>query len=95
VTGTIQVGVKLFGGLRGLVDAFPLPVSLPERATVGDLLSALSATHPEVGRRLIAGTREGYVNVLVDGRNVHLLAGLETPLADGMNVAFVPPVGGG
>ncbi len=95
MTGKIQVAVKLFGGLRGLVDVFPLPVLLPERATVGDLLSALSAAHPEVGRRVVAGTREGYVNILVNGTNVQLLAGLKTPLADGMSVAFVPPVGGG
>ncbi len=95
MTETIQVAVKLFGGLRGLVSAFPLPVSLPAGATVDDLLSALSAAHPEVGRRLAAGVTDGYVNVLVDGRNLHLLAGPRTPLADGTTVAFVPPVGGG
>ncbi len=37
----------------------------------------------------------GGCNVLVNGRNAHFLAGLDTPLQEGDEVIFIPPAAGG
>jgi len=40
-------------------------------------------------------TLRDFVNILRNGRNIHFLAGLDTPLDDGDVIALFPPVAGG
>jgi len=91
----IEVTVKAFGGLRVHIDPFPLRVHLPASARLDDLISFLEHNHPRLHSELSEGLRKGYVNILVNGRNIRFLDGLHTKLADGTSVAFIPPVGGG
>jgi molybdopterin synthase sulfur carrier subunit len=66
--------------------------------TVHDLLHQLCK---EQGTRFCntVFTQEGklrrYIKVLVNGRGLHVLRGLDTPLSDGDVVALFPPVAGG
>jgi sulfur-carrier protein len=90
----ITATVKAFGGVRDLIDA-PLRVELPCGATVHDLLDAVYEKVPGLRERLSDGLSRGYLAVLIDGRNVRFLQGMDTPLSNGSTVALLPPVGGG
>ncbi len=65
--------------------------------TVADLLDALSAEHPLLGRRIRdeTGQVRRFVNVYVDGDDVRFSGGLATPVADGTVVQVLPSVAGG
>ncbi len=91
----IEVTVKAFGGLRTHIDPFPLRIKLSAGATLHDLLAAVATLNPKLYSELTAGLADGYINILVNGRNVRFLAGHDTKLQDGVSVAFIPPVGGG
>ncbi len=90
----IAVTVKAFGGIRDLVDS-SLRFELRAQATLTDLLSAAYERVPGLRKRLEDGLARGYLTILLDGRNVQSLEGMNTPLSDGATVAFLPPVGGG
>ena len=64
---------------------------------VGDALRALWSVHPALRDRVM--TEEGrlrpHVNVFVGRESVRHTGGLETPLADGAEVAILPAVSGG
>ena len=92
---TMTVMVKLFGGLRELVGESSISISLPLEATVADLLAKLRCDFPELYEKLQPGLTKGYLNALVDGRNVRSLDGFDTSLPSGSTIAFLPPVGGG
>jgi molybdopterin synthase catalytic subunit len=81
----MRVRVLLFGAVREAVGAKELDVQLDEGARVGDLRDWLGERHEVVARY---GTR------LAAARNQQT-CGDETPLRDGDEVAFLPPVSGG
>ena len=91
----IKVTVKAFGGLRANTDLFPTQIELPAGARLQDLISAIAEIDPQFHAELSRGLSQGYINILVDGRNARFLDGLDTELKDGTSVAFIPPVGGG
>ena len=64
-------------------------------ATLGILLQELETDFPDLSAKLVAGLDAGYLNVLINGRNIQFLQGQDTMLNDGDTVAFLPPVGGG
>ena len=81
----MDVVVKLFGSLREAIGEKELAMELDEGSTLGELRSLLAARHAvfdELGERLAAS-----VNLEV--------CDLETVLAQGDEVAFLPPVSGG
>ncbi len=65
--------------------------------TVRELLAGLAAQHGAAfEKRLLDGGRlSRTIVVLVDGRNVEHVAGLETPLEPDASVAIFPMVAGG
>jgi molybdopterin synthase catalytic subunit len=81
----MRVAVRLFGAVREAAGAKELSVELPEGATLADLRDLLAAEHPifeALGERLAVS------------RNLEI-ARLESPVQDGDEVAFLPPVSGG
>ncbi|MFC9975423.1 ubiquitin-like small modifier protein 1 [Spirillospora sp. NPDC127200] len=99
--GTMTVTVRLPGALRAAAGAAgadgAVPVEVAAGGTVGDLLDALDAALPAVGRRVRdeRGALRRHVNVFVGSDNVRDLALLATPLADGAEVHILPAVSGG
>jgi molybdopterin synthase sulfur carrier subunit len=69
----------------------------PQGETLADLLDALDAEHPLLGRRIRdeTGHVRRFVNVYVDGDDVRFSGGLATPVADGTVVQVLPSVAGG
>ena len=92
----MKVSVRVFADLVPVIGR-KHSVELDDGATVGTLTSEIAR---KVGQR-----RRGYLGsyriiggdlaILVDGRNIDLLEGLDTPLSDGAEVVFMPPATGG
>jgi molybdopterin synthase sulfur carrier subunit len=65
--------------------------------TLKDALDALAREYPGVARRVLdeRGEVRPHVNLFVGGECVRFAQGLETPLAEGCEVAILPAVSGG
>jgi molybdopterin synthase catalytic subunit len=81
----MRVAVKLFGAVREAVGEKELVVELPDGASLGELRDLLAQRYPIFDR---FGTR------LAASRNLEV-APPSARLADGDEVAFLPPVSGG
>ena len=65
--------------------------------TVGAVLEALYAEHPELRDSLSDGDGglRRFVNVYLAGEDIRFLDGLETPVDDGAELTVLPAVAGG
>jgi len=66
-------------------------------ATLGSALEALEAAAPGIKARILDddGALRRFVNVYVNDEDVRFLAGLDTEVTDGANIAVIPSVAGG
>jgi molybdopterin synthase sulfur carrier subunit len=89
--------VRVYATLRDLLGQSRLNVSAAEMATVGDVLAHLTTEHPALDGKLWDANHNltGFVTVLLNGRSIEYLQGLETPVTDADVIALFPPVGGG
>ena len=81
----MQVTVKLFGSIREAAGAKELAVVVPEGSTVADLRALLARDHPSF---------EEMADRLRVSVNYEIVRG-NSALAEGDEVAFLPPVSGG
>jgi len=89
------VVVRLAAGLRPHAGgAASLAFDLAPPVTVGDVLDALAAAHPSVGRRIRdeAGILRRHVNVFVGPEKA---GGVGDPVGEGAEVTILPAVSGG
>jgi molybdopterin synthase sulfur carrier subunit len=71
-------------------------LSLATPAMVATLLDQLSGELERLSPGGVpAGVDAERLLIIVNGRNVHHLQGLDTPLADGDRIAIMPPLLGG
>lgn len=68
-----------------------------EGEMIYQVVENLEATFPGLKREICQGDGRiwEYINVFVNGEEIRSLAGEETPLRDGDEVAFIPAVAGG
>jgi molybdopterin converting factor small subunit len=95
----ITVRMRTVGLLKSLLKRGDLEVELADGATVADLLAALAAEGgPEVASHLEAPVRPDAhppLRVQVNGRDIEVLDGRLTALADGDDVLVLTPIAGG
>lgn len=85
--------VKLFGGLRSHVDKHSLAVP---GATVGEILDHLCSNRSDLREAIFHGdVLAPHVRVMINGRDVELDLGLETPVSEKDQLAIFPPIAGG
>ena len=74
-----------------------LPTNGAGPVTVGQVLAALSATHPGVHDAALdeRGAVRPHVNLFAGGENIRFAAGLATPIPPGADVWILPAVSGG
>ncbi len=90
----VRVRVKLLGILYEVTGWYQRDYELEEGATVGKLLEKLLKEYPRLSEYL--EEEEGVApTILVNGRSIDFLEGLNTRLRDGDTVAIIPPAGGG
>jgi molybdopterin converting factor small subunit len=93
----VTVQVLLPGVLAALAGGAKHLDVEPQGETLADLLDALEAEHPLLGRRIRdeTGRVRRFVNVYVDGDDARFQGGLATPVRDGAEVQVLPSVAGG
>lgn len=91
----MAVTVRLPGILRQLANG-QRTVEVGSSSVEG-ALTELCTQFPAIGERVLddAGQPQRFVNVYVNGEDVRLLGGVNTPLGDGDEVIIVPAVAGG
>jgi len=92
----MKITVKAFATFREVMDT-QIELEFPEGTTVRMLLSELTARYKGLGELMFAApdTFRDFVNILKNGRNIHYIAGLDTPLDEGDLIALFPPAAGG
>ena len=91
----MKIKIRSFAGFRHILGK-ENEVELAEGASIKDLLDALCAAHGELEPLVFgeSGIRDD-VNVIVDGKNIAALQGMQTKLAEGDVVALFPAAIGG
>jgi molybdopterin synthase sulfur carrier subunit len=92
----MKVRVKAFATFREVMDN-QVDMEFTEGATLLTLLTDLTRRYGGLSELLFANpdTLRDFVNILKNGRNIHFLSGLNTPLEDGDVIALFPPIAGG
>lgn len=88
--------VRLYATLRPIVGG--RSVAVPDRCTtIGEVLSTLSADYPDLAPHLLDddGAMRPYVAVMVNGRDIRHLDGLNTAVGADDGIDIFPPVAGG
>ncbi|MCW4046554.1 MAG: MoaD/ThiS family protein [Candidatus Bathyarchaeota archaeon] len=94
----MAITVKFVGALRHAAGAEKLSLDIAEGFSMRKLLGELTRRAPELKRSLInqhVGDAELNALVLVNGREISVLGGLNTAVKDGDEVVFVSVVHGG
>ena len=92
----MKVAVRGFAEFRELLgEEFSVSVQVGE--SVGGLLEALESTNPAFQSRIRQsdGNLMPAIIILLNGRSIHSLRGLESGLTEGDVVAIFSPIAGG
>ncbi len=89
--------LKLFATLRDIVGAKEMTVPFRDGQTVRELLDSIAQVQPELGREIMTddGELTGLVHVMVHGRNIQWLNGLDTTIKEDDILVLMPPSAGG
>ena len=89
--------VRFYATLRDLVGVSATDLPVPDRVEVRQVLDRLTEAYSPLHDKLwdAEGDWSGFVTVLLNGRSVQWLQGLETLVADDDALSLFPPVGGG
>jgi MoaD family protein len=94
----MTITVKFVGAFRHFSGIGELDLDFADKNSVGDLMTALIKELPEIESSLIdqyAENSSSNALILVNGREIGVLAGVNTILKDGDEVVLVPVVHGG
>jgi molybdopterin synthase sulfur carrier subunit len=95
----IDVRVRSIALIRTLLGREEIPLSLPEGATVETLLERLVETGDPKLSSYFAIPKEASAHaplrIMVNGRDITVLAGRQTALEDGDDVLIFIPIAGG
>jgi molybdopterin synthase sulfur carrier subunit len=93
----VTVQVRLFATLRQTAGKAEVEVPEAEGNTVRTVLARLVDTHPDLEREIFDSDRQlqSHIHVMVNGRDIRFLDGLDTPIQASDQMWIFPPVGGG
>jgi MoaD family protein len=94
----MAVTVKFIGTLRGISGKEKLTIELEKEMSLSELVKKIVEREPKLKRALIDPELEDprpNALILVNGREISVLNGLETVVRDKDEVVFVPVIHGG
>ena len=88
--------IRFYATLRPLVGGRSVQLE-PQPATVAEVLARLVAEHSGLEARILdeAGQVRRFVAVMLNGRDIRHLEGLNTPIPPNSDMDIFPPVAGG
>jgi molybdopterin synthase sulfur carrier subunit len=92
-----MVQIRLYATLRDKVGSHEVEVQGMGFGNVKEVLVQLVQQYPQLHGAIwqTDGSLAGHVAVILNGRDIRHLNGVETLVSDGDNLAVFPPVGGG
>jgi len=92
----MKLNLRVYGSLKLIIGNRNIVIDVPEHTTLNELPDVLKVTFGKEFYQLIKGDPafKG-MRVLIDGRDLFTLAGLETILYEGNTVTILPPFVGG
>lgn len=92
----IRIKIKAAMEMAAILESREKTIMLPEGSRIKDLLSQLENTYGEPMTQLIYGSNRDLLQILMlNGKSIFFLAGVETELKDGDQVFLMPLVAGG
>jgi molybdopterin synthase sulfur carrier subunit len=94
----MKIEVKFFTHVRELTGKKVDKLEISNAITIDELITLLSNKYGKKFKEYIydkEGELQGFLSVLVNGKNINILQGFGTKLKEGDVVAILPPVGGG
>jgi molybdopterin synthase sulfur carrier subunit len=93
----VKLRVKFLATLYELTGVLKTEVEVPDGLTIRELIDVLARKYAKLREELLdeGGNLKPMYNILVNGRAVEWLNGLDTRLKDGDEVVFIPPAAGG
>jgi len=93
----VKLRVKFLATLYELTGVLKTEVEVPDGLTIRGLIDALARKYAKLREELLdeGGNLKPMYNILVNGRAVEWLNGLDTRLKDGDEVVFIPLAAGG
>jgi sulfur-carrier protein len=94
----MTVNVKFIGALRQISGKSKVTLETLKGKSVLELIEEISQKKPEMKKNLLDTQLDDpkpNALILVNGKEISVLAGLATKLADGDEVVFIPVVHGG
>jgi len=97
VASLVKLRVKFLASLYELTGMLKTEVEVPDGLTVRGLIDVLTEKYARLREELLdeGGNLKPMYNILVNGRAIEWLGGLDTLLKDGDEVVFIPPAAGG
>ena len=91
------VQVRLYATLRQIAGTREVEIPVEGQQAVGDVLRAVVERYPRLSEAIwnADGSLAGHVAVVLNGRDVRHLDGVDTPISDDDRLDVFPPVGGG
>ena len=89
--------MRFIGALRQISGKTQLTVDFQEGISLKDLVAKISQEMPQLEKTLGDQLSNSRLNslILINGREISVLNGLETKLNDGDEIVFIPVVHGG
>ena len=89
--------LKFIGALRQISGKTQLTVNFQEGMSLKDLITKISQEMPQLDKTFSDQLNDSRSNalILINGREISVLNGLETKLNDGDEIVFIPVVHGG
>jgi len=92
----MNIELELLGALARIAGSRSIRIEVADNATVRDVLSMVRGMQRGIEEYIVLSeNRVSNVIVLVDGRDIGVLDGVETKLRDGSKVTLIPVVHGG
>lgn len=89
--------LKIFSILRDAVGIKELIIPVESGQTVREMIEVIGSVNPILHEKIIEknGELTGLVHILVNGRNIMWLQGLDTLLTEDDDIILLPPTAGG
>ena len=92
------ITIKFIGALRHITGKTQLTINFEKEMLLKELLARISREMPKL-EKSFSNQQDGDLTsnalILVNGREISVLDGLQTKLSDGDEIVFVPVVHGG